>query len=202
MVQGLRHHASTAESMSLTPGWGTKTSHATWPGGKKKGLKGEMYIKHSHSTWHFVSAQETLATICNDNYSGSSYLVVTIPWTPEIPALRAAKPQALCQTSKQSQGQSPLFLLPQLSLLRFLLPLLPTDHRGKPGGRCSLSAPPSPGSHQGFQDLKVDFPPLCPTGPMATRHACCVRSEGSGSEEKGANLGEAGLISGERIECH
>ena len=129
-------------------------------GEKKKRLKGEMYIKHSHSTWHFVSAQETLATICDDNYSKSSYLVVTIPWTQKFQRSGLPSHKALCQTSKQSQGQSPLFLLPQLSLLRFLLPLLPTDHRGKPGGPCSLSAPPSPGSHQGFQDPKVDFSPL------------------------------------------
>ena len=37
MVQGLRRHASTEEGMSLTPGRGTKTSHATWHGKKKGG---------------------------------------------------------------------------------------------------------------------------------------------------------------------
>ena len=36
MVQGLRRRASSAEGMSLTPGQGTKTSHATWHGKKKK----------------------------------------------------------------------------------------------------------------------------------------------------------------------
>lgn len=129
--------------------------------GEKKRIERRDVYKALTQHLALVSAQETLATICDDNYSESSYLVVTIPWTPEIPALRTLPShKALCQTSKQSQGQSPLFLLPQLSLLRFLLPLLPTDHWGKPGGPCSLSAPPSPGSHQGFQDPKVDFSPL------------------------------------------
>ena len=40
VVQWLRLHASRARGVGLTPGWGTKIPHATWP----KNLKNE-YIK-------------------------------------------------------------------------------------------------------------------------------------------------------------